>query len=312
MTGTTVAAPVATRQAVARKRAKAEGLRPGLHYSTSLSVVMTVVLLYFMVPLVWLIINSTKSQSDLYATNGLWFGHHFVLFHNLHRLFTIENGIYGRWLLNTVFYAVVTAVGSGFIGALAGYAMANYEFPGKKAFFAVVLGAVMIPGSVLAVPIFLLSSKVGLANTAASVILPGLASPFALYLMWVYTVRAVPTELIEAARADGASELRIFRSIALRLVAPGLTSVILFGLTSAWNNYFFPLILLSSPTKLPIAVGLAQLNGQATQTNQTVLADGIYPLVLVGSVVAIVPLIVAFLVLQRYWQSGLATGGLKL
>ena len=145
-----------------------------------------------------------------------------------------------------------------------------------------------------------------------SVILPGIASPFGLYLMWVYTERSVPTELIEAARVDGASEFRIFRSVALRLMAPGLTSVVLFGLTSAWNNYFFPLILLTSPTKYPIAVGLAQLNGQATQTNQTVSLEGIYPLVLVGSVVAIIPLILAFLVLQRYWQSGLATGGLKV
>ncbi|WP_205843785.1 carbohydrate ABC transporter permease [Nakamurella deserti] len=288
------------------------GSRPGQRKSTTLTVVMIAALLYFMVPLVWLVINSTKTQVDLYATGGLEFGHTFALWDNLKRLFTIQDGIYGKWLLNTVFYAVVTAVGSALVSALAGYAMARFEFPGKRLFFAVVLGAVMIPGSVLAVPIFLLSSKVGLADTAAAVILPGLASPFGLYLMWVYAERSVPQEIIEAARSDGASEFRIFRSVVLRLMAPGITSVILFGLTGAWNNYFFPLILLTSPEKFPIAVGLAQLNGQANQTNQTVTVEGVYPLVLVGSLVAIVPLILAFLVLQRFWQSGLATGSVKM
>jgi multiple sugar transport system permease protein len=286
--------------------------RPGQAKSTTLTVVMIVVLVYFFVPLAWLIINSTKTQPDLFSTNGIWFGHSFAFFDNLSRLFTFQGGVYGRWLVNTVVYAVSTAVGSAIVSALAGYGMARFQFPGKRVFFSIVLGAVMIPGSVLAVPIFLLASHVGLADDPLSIILPAVASPFGLYLMWVYTERAVPVELIEAARVDGAGEVRIFFSVVLRLLAPGLTSLGLFQLTGAWNNYFMPLILLTSPGKFPLAVGLAQLNGQASQTNDAVVSAGVYPLVLTGSVVAIVPLIVAFLFLQRYWQAGLATGGVKV
>ena len=294
------------------KRRKSFGERPGLKKSNTLTAIMIVALIYFLIPLMWLIINSTKTQADLFSTNGFWFSDHFALFENIGRLFSEQDGIYGSWVANTIFYAVATAAGSAIVSALAGYGMARFNFPGKKVFFAFVIGSVMIPGSVLAVPIFLLASKVGLADSAAAIILPGIASPFGLYLMWVYAERAVPIELIEAARVDGASEFRIFRSVVLRLLGPGLTSLALFQLTGAWNNYFFPLILLSTPSKFPLAVGLAQLNGQASQTNEAVAAAGVYPLVLVGSLIAILPLIVAFLFLQRYWQAGLTTGGVKL
>jgi multiple sugar transport system permease protein len=288
------------------------GRRPGMHKSTTLTVIMIVVLIYFFVPLAWLIINSTKSQADLFATDGAWFGHSFALFTNIKNLFTYQHGIYGHWLVNTIVYAVIIAAGSAAVSALAGYGMARFDFPGKRTFFAVVLGSVMIPGSVLAVPIFLLASKVGLSDNPAAFIIPAIASPFGLYLMWVYAERAIPVELIEAARVDGASEFRIFRSVVLRLLAPGLTSLALFQLTGAWNNYFLPLILLSTNTKFPLGVGLAQLAGQASQPNVSNSTEGIYPLVLVGSLVAIIPLIVAFLFLQRYWQAGLATGGVKV
>jgi multiple sugar transport system permease protein len=304
---TTVTSP--TRRSPSRK---GEGERPGQRKSTTLTVVMTIALIYFMIPLAWLIINATKTQADLFSTSGFWFAPHFALFENLSRLFTEQNGIYGSWVLNTVYYAVATAAGSAIVSALAGYGMARFNFPGKRVFFAFVLGSVMIPGSVLAVPIFLLASNVGLADSAAAIIIPGIASPFGLYLMWVYAERAIPMELIEAARVDGASEFRIFRSVVLRLLAPGLTSLALFQLTGAWNNYFFPLILLTTPSKFPLAVGLAELNGQASQTNEAVAAAGVYPLVLCGSLVAILPLVVAFLFLQRYWQAGLTTGGVKL
>jgi multiple sugar transport system permease protein len=286
--------------------------RPGAKKSTPLTVIMIVVLIYFFIPLLWLIINSTKTQTDLYSTNGAWFGHSFALFSNIQKLFGYEHGVYVSWLVSTLVYAVVIAGGSAIVSALAGYGMARFTFPGKRIFFVVVLGSVMIPGSVLAVPIFLLSSKVGLSDNPLAFIIPGIASPFGLYLMWVFAERAIPTELIEAARVDGASEFRIFRSVVLRLLAPGLTSLALFQLTGAWNNYFLPLIILTTTSKFPLAVGLAQLAGEATDPNVSLSTEGIYPLVLVGSLIAIIPLIVAFLFLQRYWQAGLATGSVKL
>jgi multiple sugar transport system permease protein len=286
-------------------------LSSGVRKSIPLTVVISLALVYYLVPLLWLIINSTKNQGDLYLTPGLWFGHTFELFSNIQRLFAFEHGIFLTWLLNTLVYAVVGAAGSAIVCSLGGYALAHFAFPGKRAAFAVIVGAVMIPGSVLALPIFLLVSQVGLTDTALAVILPSVASPFALYLMSVFSERAVPVEIIEAARVDGASEFRIFFTIALRLLAPGLVTVTLFQLTAAWNNYFLPLIVLNDDEKFPLGVGLAQLNAAASQTDQAVTVEGVYPMVLVGSLIAIIPLVIAFLLLQRFWRSGLTAGSMK-
>jgi multiple sugar transport system permease protein len=280
--------------------------------SVVLTVLMTVALAYYLLPLVWLVINSTKDQADLFSTNGLWFGRTFEFVANVQRLLGYEHGIYAQWFGNTAIYAVSGAAGSAILCSLGGYALAHFDFRGKRAAFAVIVGAVMIPGSVLALPIFLLCSQVGLTDTALAVILPSVASPFALYLMTIYASQAIPRELIEAARVDGAGELRIFTSIALRLLGPALVTVTLFQLTAAWNNYFLPLIVLNDDHKFPLAVGLAQLNAQATSTDNAVVTAGLYPAVLAGSLLAIVPLIVAFLLLQRFWRAGLATGAVKL
>ena len=147
-----------------------------------------------------------------------------------------------------------------------------------------------------------------LAFALAAVIIPALASPFGLYLMKVYAADAVPTSMIEAARLDGAGEWRIFTSIALRLLRPGLVTVLLFTLVATWNNYFLPLIMLNSSDLYPITVGLAQLQSAASQGGGS---QALFSTVITGSLVSIVPLVLAFLFLQRYWQSGLATGSVK-
>jgi multiple sugar transport system permease protein len=134
-----------------------------------------------------------------------------------------------------------------------------------------------------------------------------LISPFGLYLIWVYAIEAVPTEILEAARMDGASELRTFFTISARLLGPGIVTVLLLTTVATWNNYFLPLIMLSDPDWYPLTVGLSQWNQQATGA----AADPIYNLVLAGSLLAIIPIVIAFLVLQRYWQSGLTAGSVK-
>jgi multiple sugar transport system permease protein len=151
-------------------------------------------------------------------------------------------------------------------------------------------------------------SSVGLVDTPFAVIIPSMASPFGLYLMWIYAAAAVPDELLEAARIDGAGELRIFWSVSMRLLAPGFVTVLLFQLVHVWNNYFLPLIVLNDPAWFPLTVGLQQWNGQAYQVGG---AQAVFTIVITGSLLAIIPLVVVFLVLQRYWQSGLATGGVK-
>jgi len=265
---------------------------------------------YFMLPLAWLVVNSTKSNGDLFTTFGLAFSSHFALFDNLAALASYQDGIFLRWFANTILYAVVGAGGAAMFAAMGGFALARYDFPGRRAVLIGVLGATAVPGTALAVPTYMLFSQWGLINTEAAVILPALASPFGLFLMMVYAQDAVPESMLEAARLDGAGEGRIFWSIALRLMGPGFVTVLLFQLVATWNNYFLPLIVLNQSDKFPLTVGLSLWNKLANAGGVS-LAEPLYPLVITGSLVAVLPLIVAFVFLQRYWQSGIATGGVK-
>ncbi len=193
------------------------------------------------------------------------------------------------------------------LAVLGGYGLAKFDFPGKKGIFAVVLGAVAVPGTALAVPTFLMFSKMGLTDTPWAVIIPSLISPFGLYLMWTFATDAIPDELLEAARMDGAGEFRTFLQVSLPLLAPGIVTVLLFSMVATWNNYFLPLIMLKDPDWYPLTVGLNSWNQQAL----TAGGDAIFNLVITGSLLTIVPLIAAFLLLQRYWQSGLSAGSVK-
>ncbi|MER5199915.1 carbohydrate ABC transporter permease [Streptomyces sp. NPDC002755] len=272
-----------------------------------LTVLMALMVLYTVVPLIWLVINSTKTQSGLADSNGLWFAHDFALWDNIRTTFTYHDGIFGRWLLNTLLYVVLGAGGATLLAVLGGYALAKFQFPGKRAIFAVVIGAVAVPATALAVPTFLMFSKMGLTDTPWAVIIPSLVSPFGLYLMWVFAAEAIPTELLEAARMDGASEVRTFFQVALPLLAPGIVTVLLFTTVATWNNYFLPLIMLKDPNWYPLTLGLSAWSSQA----QTIGGDVIFNLVITGSLLTIIPLIAAFLFLQKYWQSGLAAGSVK-
>lgn len=301
----TAAAPGRAR---GRERASSVGISPlRPRKSRVLTGLMLLYLVYTLVPLVWLVISATKTQADLLSTPGLEFGHHFSFFSNVKETLTYHNGIFVRWLANTLLYVVVGAGGATLLATVAGYGLAKYRFPGRRVVFAIVLGAIAIPNTALAVPTFLMFSNMGLTNTVWAIIVPSLVSPFGLYLMWVYADQAVPQELLEAARIDGAGEFRIFRTVSLRLLAPGIVTVLLFAVVSTWNNYFLPLIMLSKPNLYPLTVGLTQWSNQA----QGAGADPIYNLVITGSLLTIVPLIVVFFLLQRFWQSGLSAGSVK-
>ncbi|KJQ53484.1 L-arabinose transport system permease protein AraQ [Microbacterium sp. SA39] len=275
--------------------------------SNTLLIVMVVYALYTLVPLVWLLFSSTKTQSGLFSSFGLWFADDFACFDNLVATFAYRDGIFLRWLGNTLLYVVVGAGGATLLATMAGYGLAKYKFPGRRAVFAVVLGAVAVPGTALAVPTFLLFSELGLTNTPWAVIIPSLISPFGLYLIWVFATESVPTELLEAARIDGAGEFRTFFTISMRLLAPGIVTVALFTVVATWNNYFLPLIMLSDPAWYPLTVGLNQWSAQAIGAG----SQPIYNLVIMGSLLTIIPIVIAFLLLQRFWQSGLTAGSVK-
>jgi len=313
MTTVTPNASTASNASAAKRlpaEARSRRRTPARRRSTPLTIAMLAALAYFLLPLLWLLVASTKSTQDLFNSFGLWFSDAPQLLANIKATFTQDDGVFGRWLLNTVLYAGVSAVGAAVLAAAAGYGFAKYRFRGHGAAFNLVLGAIMIPTTALAIPTYLLFAKAGLVNTPWAVILPSLISPFGLYLMRIYAEDAVPDSLIEAARMDGAGELRIFYTIALRLLAPGLVTVVLFTLVATWNNYFLPLIMLNDPNLYPITVGLSRWADQAQNGGAGASSD-LLALVVTGSLISIVPLVLAFLLLQRYWQSGLATGGVK-
>ncbi|GLX10135.1 carbohydrate ABC transporter permease [Microbispora sp. NBRC 16548] len=287
---------------VVRRRRSATGRR-----SATLTVLTALMLVYTLLPLVWLVINATKTQEGLLGSFGLWFDGDFALFDNIGTTFTYKDGIFVRWLLNTLLYVVVGAGGATLLATLAGYGLAKFDFPGKKAVFAVVIGAVAVPGTALAVPTFLMFAKMGLTDTPWAIIIPSLVSPFGLYLMWTFATDAVPKEILESARVDGSGEFRTFFRISLPLLAPGLVTVLLFNMVATWNNYFLPLIMLKDPDWYPLTVGLKEWNQQAL----TAGGEAVFNLVITGSLLTVVPLIAAFLLLQRYWQSGLAAGSVK-
>ncbi len=311
MTTTSAPAPAPTRASrpagprlrTPRRRRSADKPRR----SVLLTVLTAVVGIYALIPLAWLVINASKTQSDLFDSFGLWFSGDFALFSNIADTLTYDDGIFLRWLGNTLLYVVVGAGGATALAVLGGYGLAKFSFPGKRAVFAIVIGAVAVPGTALAVPTFLMFSQMGLTNTPWSVIIPSLISPFGLYLMWTFAAEAIPTELLEAARMDGAGELRTFGRICLPLLGPGIVTVLLFTMVATWNNYFLPLIMLKNPDWYPLTLGLNAWNAQAA----TAGGQAIFNLVLTGALLTIVPLIAAFLLLQRFWQSGLSAGSVK-
>jgi multiple sugar transport system permease protein len=270
--------------------------------------IMALLGLYFLLPFWWLLVASTKDNDGLFGSSPLWFSSHFDFFSNLSVLFAQDDGIYARWMFNSALYAVVSGVGATAISALAGYAFAKLHFPGRNLLFALLLGLIMVPATALVLPTYLLMSKVGLVDTVWAVILPSLLNPFGVYLLRVYTHDSVPDEILEAARIDGAGELRVFRSVALPAMRPALVTVLLFTMVAAWNNFFLPLVMLSDDRLFPLTVGLRTWYQSATIGNG---GQALFNVIVAGAFVAVLPLIAAFLLLQRYWRGGLTMGSLR-
>jgi multiple sugar transport system permease protein len=304
------ATPLATEatRTVATSTGRRKVLERSKRRSNLLTVIVWLTIVYFLTPLVWLTISTTKENGDLFSTFGLWFGNSFQFFNNVGSLFTFQGGVFWQWMLNTVIYAVVSAAGAAATATATGYALAKYRFRGSSAVFSVILGSIMVPLTALALPTYLLFAAANLTDTPWAIILPSLVSPFGVYLMRVYAADSVDDSLLEAARIDGAGEFRILTTIGVRLMAPGIVTVVLFQLVATWNNYFLPLIMLNSPSLFPVTVGLAQWQATASAGGG---AQVLFSTVLTGSFVSIVPLVIAFLFLQRYWQSGLGSGGVK-
>jgi multiple sugar transport system permease protein len=282
------------------------GLRRGT--TGALTVVCLLFAIFILAPLVWLLINATKNQAYVYGSFGFWFAGPFRLFQNIAALGQDISGagIFVDWLGNTLVYAVLGAVGATILSALAGYGFARFRFRGANALFFLVMATLLVPITSLALPLFLVYAKVGLVNSIWGMILPSTVSVVGIYLMRTYIEGSVPQELIEAARMDGASELRIFLGIAMPLSVPGLMTVLLITVVAVWNNYFLPLIIFSKNSLYPLTVGLSSVSAAA----ETGTKADLVPVLITGGLVTVLPLIVLFLVLERYFRAGALQGSL--
>lgn len=273
-------------------------------------VVLGLLMVYFLLPFWWIVVNASKNASGLFAGgSALWFATDIDYVGNFRQLFTFNGGIYARWLVNSAFYALTGGVGATVLAVLAGYGFAKYRFAGRNPSFAILLGAVMVPLTALVIPTFIMLSSVQLTNTVWAVILPSLLNPFGVYLMTVYIKDAVPDELLDAARVDGAGELRTFAQIALPLMRPAIVTVLLLSVVATWNNYFLPLAMLSNSDLYPVTVGIGLWQSLASSNNGG--GTSLWSLIVMGSLVSVIPLIIAFLSLQKYWRGGLSLGALK-
>jgi multiple sugar transport system permease protein len=266
---------------------------------------MTLSLVYFLAPVWWLLVSATKTNSGLFTGSGFWFGH-FSLFTNLHTVFTEQGGIFWTWLLNTVIYAGLGAALSTLFAALAGYALAKFPFRGREAVFSIVLAAVLVPQPLLAIPLYLLFSPIHLVNTYWSVLIPSMVSPFGVYLARIYAAASVPDELLEAARIDGAGEVRTFFQIALRVMSPALVTIYLFQFVGIWSNYLLPALMLANEKLQPVTVGIVGWQAERGIGNAVP-----FNIVITAAAVCVVPLVILFLSLQRFWRTGLVAGSVK-
>ena len=261
--------------------------------------------IYCIIPVFWLFSAATKTAGELFTTFTLVPSFNGGFQENLTRLFQFNDGEFFRWSANSLLYAGGGALLSTFVSAAAGYALAKYDFLGKTAVFNFLLVGVLIPGVILAIPQYLLLSKIGVAGTIWSVLLPSIISPFSIYLARIYAAAVVPTELLEAGRLDGASEWRLFRSVAIQPMVPGLITIFLLQFVAIWNNFLLPYIMLSKQELFPLTVGFQSMMNQGTDQ------PNVYNLVIMGCLLAIIPLILLFLFLQRYWRLDLVSGSLK-
>jgi multiple sugar transport system permease protein len=279
-------------------------LRPRLLGRVAVNTVVGIGVLYTLLPVLWLVLAATKDRDALARSDVLSLGG-FSFLSNLADLSREDAGLYGRWYVNSLLYAVVGAAVSALVSLACGYAFDKYQFRHKEKLFGLVLAAVMVPQTVLALPLYLMASGAGLVNTFWAVFIPVLFNPFGVYLGRIFSQGYVPDEVLSAARIDGAGELAMYARVALPMLGPGLVTDVLFQLTAIWNNFFLPMVMLSDQKLYPLSLGLYIWNSSAR------VDPDYYPVVITGSLLAVLPLIVAFVLLQRFWRSGLTAGAVK-
>ncbi|WP_134158949.1 carbohydrate ABC transporter permease [Alicyclobacillus sacchari] len=293
--------------------------RPALHkvsvgkiiVTVFVTLILAILACYFLIPVIWILIASTKTQAQLSSTGIFSIPAHLALWENLKLVFTYSGGVYVRWFVNSIVYAGCVAVLTCVVCSMAGYALAKHRFRGRDVTFYLILASMMIPGTVTAIPLFVVEQPLHLVDTYFGVIFPLIASPFGVYFLRIYIRDVVPNELIEASKVDGASERRTFWRIVLPIIRPALSTLFLISFIGTWNNFFLPLVLLHSQSLYPLPVGIESLLSliNTAAANQTL---PLYQLVITGSLISILPMIIGFIIFRKHIVTGLTQGSVKL
>lgn len=261
--------------------------------------VLTAALLVTLVPFAWMYLSSVKTESELIRQPPTWWPQEFTVEHFRTWFTELE---FQTFFVNSLVVAVFTVLGTLVFCSMVGYALAKLDFAGKKVLFALVMITLMVPGVVTFIPLFVVVSRLGMVSTYPALILPFLTAPVGVFLMRQF-IGEIPDDLIEAARIDGAGELRIFARVVLPLCGPALATLAILTFLSSWNNFLWPLVVAQSESMYTLPVALSLYSTGQNSTN--------YGILLAGSVLVITPVLLLFVALQRYVVQGIATTGLK-
>ncbi|WP_261806779.1 carbohydrate ABC transporter permease [Lapidilactobacillus luobeiensis] len=260
-------------------------------------VILAILGLIFILPLVWMILSSFKTESELFTIPPTVFPKHFT-WDNFNKLFTSFN--FAQYLKNTLIIVLFSFFGM-FLNAMAAYGFAKFKFKGKNFLFFIVLATMMIPGQVTMIPVYLIMNSLGLTNTMAGIILPGLVGAFGIFLFRQF-ISTISTEILEAARLDGASEWFIFWHIVIPICKPILAVQGILTFIAGWNSFLWPLIMANDDKYYTLSVGLSLLKGQYASN---------YALQMAGSTFMVVPIIIIFMMFQKYILQGFNVSGMK-
>ncbi|WP_211747311.1 carbohydrate ABC transporter permease [Paenibacillus sp. Marseille-Q4541] len=256
-------------------------------------------LMISMFPFYWLLVMSTRTTSDIYQfPPKLWFGGE--LWNNISRVMT-QIDFFGAFL-NTLFVATAVTVLVLFFDSLAGFAFAKFEFPGKNILFIILLTTMMVPSQLSLVPSFVIMAELGWVGSYKALIIPGMVNAFGIFWIRQYAEGSIPGELLDAGRMDGAGFFRLYFNVALPILRPAFAFLGAFTFIGVWNDYLWPLIVLTDEKKYTLQIALSQLNG---------LYNTDYSMIIAGTLLAIVPLIIMFLFVSKQFISDIAAGAIK-
>jgi multiple sugar transport system permease protein len=280
---------------------------------TIVAVIVTIFVLFFIIPIVWLLLATTKSAHGLIVDDPFLPGRAHDLAANWHQLFGFQDGAVTGWMGNSALYALGALVITLVASIPAGYAMALTEFRCRRPLLVLTLIVMLIPNTALVLPIFLELNVVGLIGSPLSVILPMSFFPFGVYLTYIYFSTSVPRDLLAAARMDGCGEFQVFAKIAVPLAAPIVALVAFFSFVQSWNNFFLPFVMLPSSDGYPVQVGLTSLLASTPAFNPSSAGTQSVqlPTLALATVISVLPVLIVFLFSQRFLVAGMTAGGSK-